>query len=1050
MSSLCRYAAVVIRLVLIAALGAPYARAATPVVEPGQARLGVASANFIDELAIWPDGRHLLTHQRSTAANGEDSLRLWELSTGRVVRRFSCPPEVRTQLKGSAQAGRKIIVECDGATQVWDVASGQMETLPANLASARRETYGLSSSAPDAPQFTVDGRGLVSLKDGVATLSDASSGRELRRFEAQAAEVMAVAFSPDGRLVLTGGGARRAALWDLASGREIRRYTGHSMAVAAVAFSPDGKQVLTGSHDQTARLWDTATGRELRRYGPMPSRILSVGFSPDGSQLLTGDMVGSGVWLWDAASGRRLATFSGSHGVFSPDGRRLATADREVRLWDLATGREAVPLGGDSRFSNAGGVHALAFSPDGSRLLAGRTAATVMWDVASGRQLGRYGSAREWVQGVAFSPDGARALSGNWSGQVHLWDLASGRHLRSLQGHDSSITAVAFSPRGELVLSGSNDGSTRLWRSDTGEELAALYSFNDGSSAVIDRQGRFDAPNGGHNAHLYWVVGLETIGLAQLKERYFEPGLLPKVLGLGSTPLREVAALTGVALYPRVEIVQRPTPAQPLLRVRLSNQGGGIGRVVVRVNGRELSEDARPRTAQDDNAKELLLQLDMAAALKGFDPAGANHIEVLAYNAAGYLSSRGQVEAYEAASNAAAAAPPTLWAVVVGTSTYADAKIDLRFPAKDARDMARALELGGRALFGADRVKLKLLSSDGNQAEQPTRANLRAAFEALKQARPGDIVVVYLAGHGVAAKDLYYYPSQEAGSLLVEDPAVWAQRAVSSDELAVWLKDSPALKQVLLLDTCAAGAAARSLLAVRDTPADQIRALDRMKDRAGVYVLMGAAADRVSYESSEYQQGLLTYALLKGMSGERLREGQYVDIAPLLDYVADQVPLLARGIGGIQKPYVASPGSGAVTGKVSASFDIGRLGPDERRQIVLHSPRPLLLTPRLQNTATIEDDLKLGALLRDRLRETSHALARGAAAPIVYVEADEMAGAIQLSGLYTVNTPGLQVQLLLRRGEARASLKLDCRSTALDACASAMEQKIVDAAAQLR
>lgn len=287
------------------------------------------------------------------------------------------------------------------------------------------------------------------------------------------------------------------------------------------------------------------------------------------------------------------------------------------------------------------------------------------------------------------------ALSGLYSGQARLWDLATGKELRSFEGHAGSITSVAFSPKGDTVLTGALDGSTRLWRVDTGEELAELFSFTDGTFAVIDRQGHFDAPNAGQSAHLYWIIGIETIGLDQLKERYFEPGLLPKKLGLGSEPLRDVASLTDVAMYPVVEIVNRPTRADPILRVLLRNQGGGIGRVVVRVNGKEMSNDARARPEQDVNAKELALQVDMTAARKWLNPGSDNRIEVFAYNAVGYLRSRGQVVEFESDS-AGPSSPVTLWAIVVGTSKYADDKVNLRYPAKDARDIAKALELGQR------------------------------------------------------------------------------------------------------------------------------------------------------------------------------------------------------------------------------------------------------------------------------------------------------------------------------------------------------------------
>src|ERR1039458_6622125 len=101
-------------------------------------------------------------------------------------------------------------------------------------------------------------------------------------------DVTSVAFSPDGRLVLTGSKDMTARLWEAASGNEIRRFEGHTDRVTAVAFSPDGHEVLTGSGDKSARLWDAATGKELQRFLGHSGEVRSVAFSPDGRMVLTG------------------------------------------------------------------------------------------------------------------------------------------------------------------------------------------------------------------------------------------------------------------------------------------------------------------------------------------------------------------------------------------------------------------------------------------------------------------------------------------------------------------------------------------------------------------------------------------------------------------------------------------------------------------------------------------------------------------------------------------------------------------------------------------
>src|SRR5262249_987758 len=159
--------------------------------------------------------------------------------------------------------------------------------------------------------------------------------------------------------------------------------------------------------------------------------------------------------------------------------------------------------------------------------------------------------------------------------------------------------------------------------------------------------------------------------------------------------------------------------------------------------------------------------------------------------------------------------------------------------------------------------------------------------DAARKAKPGDLLVVYLAGHGTTlarGTDTYLYPTRDATALTPEafaDPAVLKATAVTSEELTEWVKAVPANKQVLILDTCAAAAAAAKLTEKRDVSGDQVRALDRLKDRTGFHVLMGCASDAVSYEATRFAQGLLTYSLLEGMKGAALRDGEFVDVSRL-------------------------------------------------------------------------------------------------------------------------------------------------------------------------
>lgn len=232
---------------------------------------------------------------------------------------------------------------------------------------------------------------------------------------------------------------------------------------------------------------------------------------------------------------------------------------------------------------------------------------------------------------------------------------------------------------------------------------------------------------------------------------------------------------------------------------------------------------------------------------------------------------------------------------------------------------------------------------------------------------------------------------------------------MTSDELAEWTKRIGALKQVLILDTCAAGKAAEKLAERRDVSSDAVRAIERMKDRVGFHVLMGSAADAVSYEASRYNQGLLTYALLEGMRGQSLRDDKFVDVSKWFDFAEDEVPKLAGSIGGIQKPQITSP--------QGSSFDIGELGtPEARAAIPLSVALPQILRPKLadENSPDLYDTLGLEKVLRAKLSEASQPSARGAGT-LAFVDATELPGAIAIGGRYKIEGDKVRVALGLRR-----------------------------------
>jgi WD40 repeat protein len=259
-----------------------------------------------------------------------------DLSTGACLEEKSLPGEVLAAVACSPDGATVATASLSGWGQLWDAATGKPRGDP--LRHPVPSWVMAVAFSPDGRLLATGGGDFESPKRrGEGLLWEVSSGRLLTRLEGHDREVIAVAFSPDGRTVATGSRDNTARLWDVASGR-LEAVIQHRDWVTAVAFSPDGKLVLTASQDRTAGLWDAKTGQAVAPPLRHEDAVLAAAFSPDGRLVLTGGTGGT-VHLWEAPTGApvdvplRYGTAIRSV-AFSPDGRWLAAGGEDglIRL----------------------------------------------------------------------------------------------------------------------------------------------------------------------------------------------------------------------------------------------------------------------------------------------------------------------------------------------------------------------------------------------------------------------------------------------------------------------------------------------------------------------------------------------------------------------------------------------------------------------------------------------------------------------------------------------------------------------------------------------
>ena len=332
--------------------------------------------------------------------------------------------------------------------------------------------------------FSLDGRTLVTGSwDNTVKLWDVASGGLLWS-DLQASNLASVAFAPDGQTLATSGGTDTTVnLWDLHSGT-LTQTLSHPHAVSALAWSPDGNLLACGNSDGSIWIWEQPwiqPATSVQTFSGHTSWVMGLAFAPDGNLLASGSWDGT-VKLWEMPGGRLHRELIGhtdrvNRVVWSDDGQMLASCgrDKTLRLWDIAQGSSRMVLLGHSA-----DIFGLTFTPDNRSLLSGSDDGTLrLWEIASGRCTHVMHGYVASLFDIDWSPAGTQLVSGGTDTLVTVWDVSSGKPLKELQGHRWSISGVGWSPDGGVVASSGWDGAIRLWDLTSGTWTQIPASLND-------------------------------------------------------------------------------------------------------------------------------------------------------------------------------------------------------------------------------------------------------------------------------------------------------------------------------------------------------------------------------------------------------------------------------------------------------------------------------------------------------------------------------------------------------------------------------------------
>lgn len=814
-------------------------------IESGKVLGRFGQSGAVLSIAVSDEPDRVLTKNRNEA-----HIRLWNVQDGREIRRY--PAKF-----GLFAAGGKTIIAPAGKTlQIFETSS---QAPPAVFSgNAAGDIASLAVTAGGGYALTGDTSGHIQFWDVAARTL-------LKTIKADDRDIIpAVAFSPDNRLAASLAFFGTVKIWNLEDGRKVcefktdtflnmdyeelkaGNFEGYGNGV--LAFSPDGRHLVFGT-----KKWDVATGRKVldfqTPFGPGPF----VAFSPGGAQLLSNNMI------WDAATGRRLVKMESINeavlSVYSADGKTIYSADAQGYFFvtDAGTGKLA------RRFAD----HIYSAFFDLSDDLKTMAAAELnypelcVWNPAGGKK------------GAPIAVD--RPLS-------FVTLTADGRTAAARSG----VAAVLYDLR-------------------SGKETAQFISFRDGEWIVITPEGYYNASPGGER-YLSVRVNDQVYGIESYREAFFRPDLVKVALSGGS--LKDFRKLADVKQPPVVKIVDTPSAIgadEVTVRLRLTDQGGGVGDIRLYLNGAAVVMDSRAVTIRPKSGaaveKQYVLKL----------MSGQNIIKAVAFN--GDNSMQSNEAALEVTASFVSPGKPSLSALVIGINEFKNPKLKLQYSSADADLFAAALQNGSVGLF--DNVTIKKLT----RPEETTSEAILREIKSFQSLRPDDLFVFYIASHGTVDEGEYFLITSNVGSLRTEKLKT---DAISQHMLKEAIANIPATKKLIIIDTCNAGALGEAI---------QVAMLTRgMSEDTALKILSRAVGSTILSASTSLQEalegyqghGLFTYVLTEGLKGKADKgKTGYVKTSELADYVDNEVPALAEKVfKRAQYPTISISGQAFPVGKV--------------------------------------------------------------------------------------------------------------------------------------
>ncbi len=712
----------------------------------------------------------------------------------------------------------------------------------------------------------------------------------------ESGEVKDFSVSADGRFFTLLHDDNTVRVWDARQGIQRPIISAKGLHISKVASVSKLDIALLAAENGVVFVYDTYTGEKINQLKNNPEKIVSLSVSKDESILAVAHDDGT-VVFWDLSKMSHLKNIKTPYGddlkfvKIESNGKSFIVAGEDgfVDRWSIEKAEKIVSLAQrdddiSALWTSSTDSSVASFDEDNIFQLSGingthKVKKEVSFDLLA----------------VAMSDDLKLLAIATESAGIKVFDADSMRMLKQIES-TQEMPYLQFINNSKEIIASDKKGVLHIFSMNNAKEIMKLISTKTGWT-VVDNKGRFDSSEKGM-VNVSWEVAEDyELPLDNFSSSHYEPGLLASHLDdqdfINKKPL---VVQQGVRLPPQSKIIipdgNRKADDPLIVSVEAQGQGNGVEEVKLYHNGKIVIPDAMVGSQQEiiDNLMKKTVEF------KIFPTAGNNTFKVIATNKMGIEGHSEELSINFAGEQK----KHTLHILTIGINKYKDERLNLDYSVADAAEID--------SIFKKANLSENIqIVHHGLRDQMATKARILQQFNEIKHYSQNDVLLIYLAGHGIAVDGEWYFLPHET---IVEDNLqYYAQVGVSAQQVQEILMASKVQHVMVMVDACYSGASLQAFRKMQDIQRRFSRGLSKS---AGVVILAATRKDQEAAELSNLGHGLFTYVVSKGLGGKAdlKPRNQIISAHEIADYSTITIPGFSKKyLGAAQEPTKFTMGS---------------------------------------------------------------------------------------------------------------------------------------------